>query len=208
MIQKLGGRRMKLYYSPTSPFARKVRVAIIELELHDQVELIQVDPWSNEDLRSLNPLCKVPTLVLNRKEVLFESVLICEYLNSLREKKSLYPIERVAYFKNMRFQALADGAMTATGRLYAEYQKTEQARSTKMIQRFNDTKQASLQWINQHFSDLSTEPTIGGVSVACFLDYICFRFPEDSWRTEYHLLDQWLSEFKQRDSMKQSAYHR
>lgn len=198
---------MKLYYSPTSSFARKVRVAIVELELQDQVELIPIDPWTNEDLRSLNPLCKVPTLVLNQKEVLFDSVLICEYLNSLREKKSLYPIERVAYFKNMRFQTLADGATTAVGRLYAEYQKTEQVRSAKMIQRFNDAKDASLQWINQHFSDLNIDPSIGGIAVACFLDYICFRFPEDTWRAEYPLLDQWLNQFKQRDSMKQSAYH-
>lgn len=197
---------MKLYYSPTSPFARKVRVAILELELQDQVDLIMINPWTDPELRKLNPLCKVPTLVLNHKEVLFESVLICEYLNSLREKKSLYPIERVHYFKDMRLQALADGAMAAIGRLYAEYQKPEQEQSEKMIQRFIETRQSSLNWLAKHLEDFAEGITVGAIAVASFLDYINFRFPNDIWKNEFPDLYQWFEKMQQRDSMQQSAY--
>ncbi|RYL23083.1 hypothetical protein EWP19_15715 [Acinetobacter piscicola] len=80
-------RQMQLYYSPTSPFARKVRVLINELKIQDQFDFLPVDPWTDPNLRPINPLSKVPTLVLNHKEVLFDSALICEYLSTLKDKK-------------------------------------------------------------------------------------------------------------------------
>lgn len=80
-------RQMQLYYSPTSPFARKVRVLINELKIQDQFDLLAVDPWTDPNLRPINPLSKIPTLVVNHKEVLFDLALICEYLSTLKDKK-------------------------------------------------------------------------------------------------------------------------
>ncbi|AUX39831.1 uncharacterized protein SOCE26_012260 [Sorangium cellulosum] len=67
---------MKLFYAPTSPFARKVRVTAHELQLGDRIDLVLVNPWSDAALRSLNPLAKVPTLVREDGQELFESALI------------------------------------------------------------------------------------------------------------------------------------
>ena len=75
---------MKLYWSPNSPYARKVVVVTKEMQIDDRVELIEtsvVPTKENEVLSALNPLTRIPTLQLNSGEILFDSSLICEYLN-------------------------------------------------------------------------------------------------------------------------------
>jgi glutathione S-transferase len=69
---------MQLWYAPTSPFARKVRIAAHELGLAYRIGLIKADPWTDKRLRALNPLAKVPTLVLDDGRALYESALICQ----------------------------------------------------------------------------------------------------------------------------------
>ncbi|WP_225411637.1 glutathione S-transferase N-terminal domain-containing protein [Stigmatella hybrida] len=73
---------MELWYAPTSPFARKVRIAAHELGLAGCLRLVEVTPWTDARLRALNPLSKVPTLVLDSGEVLYESGVLCEYRTS------------------------------------------------------------------------------------------------------------------------------
>lgn len=74
---------MELWYATTSPFACKVRIAAAELGLDDQIALVRVDPWTDDSLRRRNPLCKVPSLVLDDGAVLFESTIICEWSDIL-----------------------------------------------------------------------------------------------------------------------------
>lgn len=198
---------MQLYYSPTSPFARKVRVLIYELKIQDQFDFLVVDPWTDPQLRKINPLSKVPTLVLNHKEVLFDSALICEYLSTLKDKSLVYPTERVAYFKGLRLQALADGTMTAVGRLYAELHKPEQQQSAEMIQRFVATQKSALSWLEQHLDNFTENFAIGEIAVACLLEYINFRFPEDDWKTQHPHLATWLEMVVTRESMQSTHFH-
>ncbi|MDQ9022905.1 glutathione S-transferase N-terminal domain-containing protein [Acinetobacter sichuanensis] len=197
---------MQLYYSLTSPFARKVCVLIQELKIQDQFEMIKIDPWTNPDLRHINPLSKVPTLVLNHKEVLFDSALICEYLSTLKDKALIYPTERVEYFKSLRLQALADGAMSAVGRCYAELKKPEHLQSQDMLQRFQATQVATLIWLEQHLDNFTKNFGIGEISVACLLAYIDFRFPEQDWKIKYSQLAAWFEQVKARDSMQFTQY--
>jgi len=82
---------MELWYAPTSPFARKVRVAAHELGVADAIQLVEVDPWTDPRLRNLNPLAKVPTLVLDDGEIVWESGLIAERLDALSGAPALFP---------------------------------------------------------------------------------------------------------------------
>ncbi len=79
----------QLWYAPTSPFARKVRIAAHELGLADALELVEVNPWTDARLRALNPLAKVPTLVLASGDALYEPGVICDYLDAAGAERRL-----------------------------------------------------------------------------------------------------------------------
>jgi glutathione S-transferase len=101
--------KMKLYLSPTSPYARKVRMAVQELGLSDLVQEVIVDPWNAQaDFLDVNPLCKVPTLVTEKGETLPDSKLIIEYL--LSRGRGLAALPRGAQrWALLRRQQLAEG---------------------------------------------------------------------------------------------------
>lgn len=105
---------MKLYYSPTSPFVRKINVFAIESGLDKQVEWVRTNPWLVEDiLTAENPLSQVPTLITDDGMVLYDSSVICEYLDSLHAGNKLIPKQGESRWKALRLQALADGILNA-----------------------------------------------------------------------------------------------
>jgi glutathione S-transferase len=191
---------MRLWYAPTSPFARKVRIAAHELGLKSRIELIAANPWSDQRLRRLYPLSKVPTLVLDTDEVIFESAVICDYLDSLGPVRRLHSAAARERWHALLLQGLADGASTAAGRLYADEHRPENERSPAMMERFRVAIDASLTALDrdQHPSE---GLTVGHVSVAAFLGYLDFRWPERDWRSTRPRLREWFSEFSQRPSM-------
>lgn len=105
---------MKLYYSPTSPFVRKINVFAIEAGLNKQIEWIKTNPWQVEDiLTAENPLSQVPTLITDDGMVLYDSSVICEYLDSLHSCEKFIPQEPEIRWPALRLQALADGILDA-----------------------------------------------------------------------------------------------
>lgn len=196
---------MQLWYAPTSPFARKVRIAILELGLEDQVEGIAVNPWTNGQLRRVNPLAKVPALVRANGSVLFESSVICDYLDSLDGVRRLFPPDGEARWQALLLQGLADGANTAAGRLFADERRSENERSAAMMQRFHQAIDATL-------DDLAARDLdgggfdIGGISAATFLAYLDFRWPGHPWREGRRQLDIWFTQISDRRSMRETAY--
>jgi len=99
---------MKLYYSVASPFVRKVLMTALELGVADRIDRVTTDAWTaTEGLPQDNPLCKVPTLVLEDGTPLFDSPVICEYLNSLADG-ALFPPDGPRRWTALRLQALAD----------------------------------------------------------------------------------------------------
>lgn len=195
---------MELLSAPTSPFARKVRIAAAEPGLSDQLVLTRVDPWTDERLRRLNPLAKVPTLVLDDGTVLFESAVICEFLDGLTPPRRLVPDDPRARREALLVQGLADGAMTAMGRLYAEGSRPEGARNDRMVARFETARDASLAWLDRRA--LTDLPGIGEISAAAFLGYLDFRWPEHDWRAEAPRLAGWYDGFACRPSMRSTAH--
>lgn len=197
---------MQLWYAPTSPFARKVRIAGHELGLISQIELIEVNPWIEGSLRELNPLSKVPTLLLRNGDVLMESSVICDYLDSIQGKPQLHPLGGESRWQALLLQGLADGASSAAGRLYAEEKKPETQRSTPMMTRFRLAVGTCLDVLETKRA-IGTGLTIGHISMAAFVGYLDFRWPDQNWRTGRPNLASWFDEFSRRESM-MSTQHR
>ena len=130
---------MKLYVSPTSPFARKARVLVRELDLGESVEEIVVDPWSDETLRSINPLGKVPALLLDDGSALFNSPVVCEYLNDLGGGKFFPGMSlwrgTAGRWRSLGLQALGDGVLDAAVRTVLEGRPPEAQRNLGAIER-------------------------------------------------------------------------
>jgi glutathione S-transferase len=197
---------MQLWYAPTSPFARKVRIAAHELGLSHRIGLLKVDPWTDTRLRDLNPLAKVPTLVLDDGRPLYESALICEYLDAHADQPRLYPPAGAARWETLLRQGLADGAMAAAGRLFAEQRKPQDERIPAMEARFRTAIDAALDVLEKD-TPVHGEPLIGDIATAAFIGYLDFRFPGTGWRATRLTLSAWFDVFCQRPSMK-STEHR
>jgi len=196
---------MQLWYAPSSPFSRKVRVAAHELGLTDRIELIPVNPWTDARLRALNPLSKVPTLVLDQGDVLFESSVICEYLDALDDSPRLHPASGFERWRALRLQGLADGAATAAGRLFADEQRVAQERSETVMLRLGVAMEACLDALEQE-AVFSGRVTIGDIAVAAFLHYLDFRWPDRDWRRGRPALAGGCARFAERPSMVSTSY--
>ncbi len=193
---------MRLNYSPTSPYVRKVLVFAIETRLDDVIELVPTDPWQEETtLVDVNPLGKVPTLECDDGMVLFNSPLICEYLDSIHGGRRLTPIATPARWHVLRFQAAADGIFDAAVSAVIEGRRAKNERSEDWVARQRAVVSRTVTWIEQHFRELEGGLSLGQIAVGCALAYLDFRLPDTGWRDGHPKLAQWYESFAQRDSM-------
>jgi len=196
---------MELWLTPTSPFARKVRIAAAELGLSSRISLVKVDPWNDERLRTINPLSKVPTLVLDDGSVLFESAVICDYLDELQGGRRLFPASGPDRWQSLLLHGLADGALTAMGRLFADERRPTNERSEAMLARFAQARDATLDQLEQ--TSLRDEPLIGEIAVAALLGYLDFRWSDRDWRASRPKLTDWFERFNERPSMTSTRHY-
>jgi len=194
---------MQLRYSPTSPYARKVLITALETGTRDLFETVATGPWdADTDLGKSNPLCKVPALVLDSGEVLFDSPVICEYLDSLHTGSKVFPDAGMQRFMSLRLQALGDGIMDAAilrrleaARPPAQQSADWQARQQRAVLRGLDDLQG-------HTGILEGQPHIGSITAACALAYLDFRFADEPWRPGREALSGWYEVWCQRPSMR------
>jgi glutathione S-transferase len=183
---------MKLYYSTTSPYSRKVLILCHELEIADMVELIQVNPFEDSSsLREVNPLSKVPTLVLDNGEPLYDSSVIAEYLQRLVNKPTLSLVDFVS---QQRLHALADGIMDAAFSLVMEHRRPQEQRSPSWQQRWEGAISRSITEFEQKYIDHAQQWHIGSIAIACALDYLTFRIPENDWKQQYPKTKTWFQD--------------
>lgn len=193
---------MKLYYSPTSPFVRKVNVCAIELGVDDKLERIVTNPWENDaDLLTDNPLSKVPTLITDDGMVLYDSPVICEFLDTLVGGDRLIPAEGAERWIALRLQALGDGILDAAVLRFLERKRpqTQQSNDWDSIQR--DAVQRALKYLQSEVNSWEDKVTVGQIAIGCALGYLDFRFAEDNWRQEVPDLAGWFAQFAERNSM-------
>ena len=189
---------MKLYFSHASPYARKVRITAFEVGLLGQTDLEVTDAWSaTAGLPDDNPLCKVPTLVLDDGTALFDSPVICEYLDHLGGG-TLFPPAGPARWQALRLQALGDGLCDAAVARRLETMRPENLRSDAWIARQTAAMVRACDTLERWTADFSGSVTIGTVAVATALGYLDLRFADDNWRAGRPKLAAWFDEASQR----------
>lgn len=197
---------MQLLFAPTSPFVRKVMVCA---HLTGQAGEIQFLGSAAHPVRrdpriaAHNPLAKVPTLILEDGQALYDSRVICEYLASRAGAESIFPASGTDRWTALSRQALGDGLLDAA--LLARYELTarppefqwptwREALLTKVT--------ACLASIETIASDLACDkPTIGEITIGCALGYLDFRFPELNWRAQCGIADRWNETFQNLPAM-------
>jgi len=191
---------MKLYSNAASPFARKCRVIAHELGL--KLEEIRTLPMQEPDFRRLNPLGKIPALVLDDGSVLIDSPVICEYLNQVGGGK-FFPGNSIwrsasGRWKALGLQALGDGladAAVAYIVLGRENPPPEANRVRQMA-----AIHATLDVLER--SKFADPPTIGEIAVACAIGYVAFRLPDLDWKATRPKLAAWYDKFCEFPAMK------
>jgi glutathione S-transferase len=193
---------MKLYYSKTSPYSRKVVLTVIELGLDNSVELIVTNPTADESLRNSNPLSKVPTLLTDDGKALYDSPVICEYLNA-QTKGKVFPKGGPARWDTLTRQALADGLMDAAVRCYLELKRPETEQHRDVIARQLLAIDAGLKTFeNDPPSNRKRTPLIGELALAAALGYLDLRLAQHrNWRKDCPKLRKWFKAFSERPSM-------
>ena len=193
---------MKLRYSPTSPYTRKVTVTALETGLHDKIERVPTnvdDP--NNDIWTQNPLVKVPCLVTDDGTPLFDSPVICEYLDSLSKGPKMFPAPGPARWTALRRQALADGIMDAAILRMGESRREKNLQSEAFLKKQSRKMEQGLDALEAEADKLNGPLDIGLISIGCVLEYLDLRWPGDEWWKKRPKLTAWQKTFGQRPSM-------
>ncbi|MBR0652897.1 glutathione S-transferase [Roseomonas terrae] len=179
---------MKITHSPASPYVRKCLALAIKRGVDSQIEMWKIGAASPE-VAALNPLSKIPTFVTDDGQALYDSPVVCEYIDSLGDAPPTIPPAGPARWKALTLAALGDGILDATqprrreaalplddGRKeYIAIQQGKVARALDALEK-------------ETLGDLET---IGEITVACALGYLDFRYPHEPWRPGHPKLTAW-----------------
>ncbi|WP_296555082.1 glutathione S-transferase [Pigmentiphaga sp.] len=198
---------MKLHWSPKSPYVRKVMVCLYELRLEDRVERVRsvaamLRP--NPQIMRDNPLSKIPTLVLDDGMALFDSAVICEYLDDLAGG-DLFPARSEEKWRALRWHAFADGLLDVLILWRNEADRDAAQRSDALIDAFRIKTEASLRRLEGEARELAAAPFgIGHIGLGCALGYLDFRFGALQWRERAQHLAAWYDEIAARPSFRRT----
>ena len=207
---------MQLHHSQNSPSVRKVLILAHELGLINEITLITELPNplnTKQPSSASNPLSKIPTLILGDGSSLYDSRVICEYLDDLAQRrgstKTFFPTDPTQKWKVAKLQSLADGIIDAGiiatyEMIYRpeeyRYQDWIEAQWTKMLRGFEwlevEAREGRLNGVEKM--------TVGEVTVICALDKFGRRNEEDKWEDRWPALAAWAEQFKERDSFKKT----
>jgi glutathione S-transferase len=201
---------MKLIGSLTSPYVRKVRVVMAEKKLDFLLEL--EDVWNQDAILKSNPLGKVPCLVMEGGEAVFDSRVIVEYLDTLSPVGKLIPPSGRERTEVRTWEALADGLLDASiaARMEATWtHRAEAQRSQAWIDRQMSRVAAALKAMSQGLGDkpfcAGNHFTLADVAVGCALGYLDFRFGHIDWRADYPNLQKLFEKLAVRQSFIDTA---
>ncbi|MEO0791796.1 MAG: glutathione S-transferase N-terminal domain-containing protein [Pseudomonadota bacterium] len=189
---------MKVYIAGPSPYARKVRLTALVKGLADHMSFEPADtlPVENPELQQKNPLAKIPILMLNNGQAIYDSKVICEYLDAQVASPVLFPGDGPDRWQVLTLGALADGILDAglllvyekrfrpEEKWHADWQKRQQLKIDAALSALNS---APPRW--------TTHPTYGHLTLACALGYLDFRF-EGAWRNSHANLVSWLDDYR------------
>lgn len=190
---------LQITQSYGSPFVRKVRIFVALKTLEGAVEFIdpERDATRNVELRAANPLGKIPAARLPDGSLIFDSHVICEYLDSLKSSPRLFPIETGARVKSLTLAALADGIMEAAVLVIYEARfRPDDKRHQGWVDRQQVKIDAGLAYLEANIPDWTTNPDYGHITLACALGFLDHR-QAGQWRAACPELAAWLDRFAQ-----------
>jgi glutathione S-transferase len=199
---------MKLTFSPASPFARKVRVAAIELGLIDKIEFMPVavvPGQANAEYEKISPLKKLPVLILDNGEVILDSFVIVEYLDELAGGGKLIPASGAAKWKVKTEHSLLQGMLDSM--LLCRYENMTRPETLRWKAWYDDHWHRAWSGMARFEGDaamLSRPLDIAQIALVCVLGYADFRFPDCGWRKAYPKLDAFHQKMLERQSVKVS----
>jgi glutathione S-transferase len=196
---------MQLHWSPKSPYVRKVMICAHEVGLAERIQLVRsvaamLKP--NARLMHDNPLSKIPTLVLDDGFTLFDSVVICEYLDELG-RGTLFPRQGLDKWQALRWHALGDGMLDAA--ILWRNERERAAALPALLEAFDLKMRAALKQLDDEAQALAETPfSIGHVAIGCALGYLDYRFDAFGWRQLAPRVAEWEAELRQRPSFRQT----
>ena len=196
---------MTLHWSPRSPYVRKVMIAAHELGLADRLRTVRTVVGGTAPHRELmrdNPLGKIPTLVLKDGVVVYDSPVVCEYLDTLHDGPKLYP-PWPARLTALRRQALGDGILDVALGWFSERLRPAERQSSPHIDLWRAKILASIDALETEADQLATDPfSIGHIAIGVALGYLDFRFTSIAWRENHPRLSEWQAGFDRRPSVR------
>jgi glutathione S-transferase len=199
---------MKLYFSPASPFVRKVRVVALELGLHDKIELVRVNTTPlapDKTIAKANPLIKIPALETDDGLTLYDSRVICEYLDSLSSDIALIPADGPDRWRIKRQVSLIDGLMDAL--ILTRYEQALRPAD----KRWNDWIEGQMRKVagavkllEEEADSFLKDVNMASIGLGCALGYMEFRFPEIEWEGDHPKIAAWYDEWDERPSMRET----
>ena len=192
---------LRLHWSPKSPYVRKVLICAHELGLADRLELVRsVAAMSKPNARLMqdNPLSKIPTLVLEDGFALFDSAVICEYLDELGAG-TLFPRAGSDKWQALRWHAFGDGLLDAL--ILWRNERERAAPLPALLEAFELKTRAALKQLDDEAQALNeTAFSIGHIALGCALGYLDYRFDTFGWRAQAPRLAEWYAEIGTRPS--------
>ncbi len=199
---------MKLHWSPRSPFVRKVMVCAYEMGLVERLEKVRsvtamLAP--NRNLMQVNPWNKIPTLVTDEGQVLFDSDVICEYLDSLHDGVKLHPAQPRLRWQALRWRAFGSEMLNMLLLWRNERGRPADRQMQALIDVFALKMRTGLAMLETETEALARAPfSVGHVAVGCALSYVDLRFADLGWKVNHPRLTSWHAEFEQRPSVIQT----
>ena len=183
---------MKITHSGASPYVRKALACAIARGIDSRIERLTI-ATTDPALQPLNPLAKVPTLVTDDGSTLFDSPVICEYLDSIGDAPKLFPPAGPARWKALRQQALADGILDASQPRRREVALPQDDGRKEYIALQMGKVARALDAFEAEADSLGALTTIGEITLGCALGYLDFRFAHEPWRPGHPKLEAWYA---------------
>jgi len=195
---------MKLIGSLTSPYVRKVRVVLAEKKIDYEFELDS--PWVPETkVPNVNPLGKIPALILDDDTVLFDSRVIVEYLDNVAPNNKLMPAPNRERTEVKRWEALADGICDAAALVFLERKRAAKQQDPEWIKRQEEKIGRALEYMAEELGEnvwcMGTHFSLADIATCCALGYLAFRFPEINWSETHPNLSRLYTKLMQRPAL-------
>ena len=199
---------MKLIGSHTSPFARKVRIVLAEKKI--EYDFVIDSPWlADSKVPNLNPLGKIPVLVLDDETPLFDSRVIVEYIDNVTPNNKLFPAPNRERTEVKRWEALADGISDAAATIFLETKRSPELQSSDGLARQHDKITRGLEFMAEELGEkpfcVGTHFSMADIGTGTALGYLSFRFAEINWQESHPNLGKLYAKLMLRPSFADNA---